>query len=594
MLGRNMFDTARRVWPVVLAVAFITPQPLTAAEYRTIDGSGNNAGNHTYGQTGQLLLRQGSVNYDDAVGAVDASRPNPRAISNAVFSQAGPLHDTRGLSDWVWVWGQFLDHDITLSLTDPSNGSLSVTIPTDDPTFAPYGLGGSTIDVSRSNFSGSPRQQINNITSWIDAGNVYGGNMDEAGVDRAAWLRTFNGGKLKVSDGGALGDLLPLTEAGAPEMANKNMPMMGDNTFVAGDVRANEHTALLSTHTLFVREHNRLADIIAATNGSLTDEQIYQRARKIVGAELQAVTFNEFLPALGVSLSGYAGYDDSVNPGIANEFANAAYRMGHSQVSSTVLKLNPDGSEWAQGHLALSDVFFTPTMIFDGGLEPVFQGLAAQIQQNTDSKLADELRNQLFMRFIPGQDPNDPGQLVANATDLASINIMRGRDHGLPTYNDARTAYGLAAATSFADITADTALQSALASVYSGVDEVDMWVGGLAEDHLAGASIGELINAVLSDQFTRLRDADRFWYQNDTAMGGVNDDFLESAMWDGMSMTSVLDWLNGLSLSDVIKLNTSMANMQHNLFFAQTVPEPGTVVLLAAGGAIVLARRKRI
>ena len=98
--------------------------------------------------------------------------------------------------------------------------------------------------------------------------------------------------------------------------------------FLAGDVRANEQVGLLAFHTLFVREHNRLADKIvkkykrALPSGtSERDEHIYQLARKIVGAELQAITYNEFLPALlgpmAPSMVKYTGY---------NRYSQSRYR----------------------------------------------------------------------------------------------------------------------------------------------------------------------------------------------------------------------------------------------------------------------------
>ena len=95
------------------------------------------------------------------------------------------------------------------------------------------------------------------------------------------------------------------------------------------------------------------------------------------------------------------------------------------------------------------------------------------------------------------------------------MDIQRGRDVGLPDYNQAREDMGLARVNSFAEITSDVAVQQALASVYDSVDEVDAIVGGLAEDHVAGAMVGELFQTIISEQFVRLRDGDRFWYENE-------------------------------------------------------------------------------
>ncbi len=135
----------------------------------------------------------------------------------------------------------------------------------------------------------------------------------------------------------------------------------------------------------------------------------------------------------------------------------------------------------------------------------------------------------------------------AGGFDLASLNIQRGRDHGLPDYNQARIDLGLAPVTSFADITSDLELQAALEATYGNVDDIDAWVGGLAEDHLPGASVGELVYTVLTDQFTRMRDGDRFWYQN---------------VYSG----EALDKLESISLSDVIMRNTGIEHIRDNVF----------------------------
>ena len=372
-------------------------------------------------------------------------------------------------------------------------------------------------------------------------------------------------------------------DAGATGMANDTL--IGPHVFVAGDVRANEHAALTSMHTVFVREHNRLADWISATQLDLPldpiarDEEVYQRARKLVGAEIQAITYNQFLPSLGLQLPSYAGYSESIDPSVTNEFATAAYRMGHSQINGTSLRVNSDGTLIAAGPLNLFEGFFDPTTLTDeGGLEPLLRGLAMQVQEATDAKMSDGLRNLLFTGF-PGGGP------VANGTDLAALNIQRGRDHGLADYNTTRVALGLDAVTQFSDITSDPDLQTQLASIYGSVDAVDLWVGVLAEDHLPGSCVGELTTAILSDQFVRLHDGDRFYFENDTDL----------AMWlspDGSDATA-LDWLRGLTLSDVIQANTAVAGLRANVF---VVPEPMALTLYLIGAAafsLHVRRRQR-
>ncbi len=309
---------------------------------------------------------------------------------------------------------------------------------------------------------------------------------------------------------------------------------------MAGDVRANETTSLTTLHTLFVREHNRLVDEIAAEHPEYTDEQLYQEAKAIVEAEIQAITYNEFLPLLlgPNALDEYSGYNESIDPDIANMFATAAYRVGHTMLSSQIQRLNDDGSESDYGNLQLRDAFFRPDLIVnEGGVDPILRGLADGKANMIDASVVDDVRNFLF---------GPPG---AGGFDLVSLNIQRGRDHGLASYNDAREAYGLARVTDFSDITSDVELQNILKDLYGTVGDIDPFVGGLVEDRVDGAMVGELFLAVLVDQFSRLRDGDRFWYEN---------------RFSG----DMLAQLQSIGLADIIERNTDIDHIQDNIFLA--------------------------
>ena len=234
-----------------------------------------------------------------------------------------------------------------------------------------------------------------------------------------------------------------------------------------------------------------------------TDEQVYQAARARVIGEIQAVTYKEWLPALlGQNpIKPYAGYKAGVNPAVSNEFATAGFRFGHSIVGPDIEFLDNNGNKVADP-VSLAQAFFNPSIVKGVGIDPVLKYLVSDPSQEVDLKVVDQLRNFLF---------GAPGQ---GGLDLASLNIQRGRDHGLADYNTTRAAYGLPRVTDFAQITPDTVLQGKLRDLYGSVDKIDLWVGVLAEKHLPGASVGATARAIIADQFTRLRDGDRFWYQN--------------------------------------------------------------------------------
>jgi hypothetical protein len=373
----------------------------------------------------------------------------------------------------------------------------------------------------------NPRQQITSVSTFMDASMVYGSD-----AVRANALRTFQGGLLKTSDG----DLLPYNTALFPN-ANDAHIFSDDKLFLAGDVRANENAELTAIHILFLREHNLLARAIAEANPGLNDEKIYQQARRLVAAEIQAITYREFLPALlgSRAVRPYAGYRPGVNPGLATEFSTAAFRIGHTMVNDDVEFLDNDGEE-IRDELPLAFAFFNPALLEETGPDPLLKYLAIDNAQEIDTKLVDGLRDFLF---------GPPG---AGGLDLASLNIQRGRDHGLPGYNAVRRAYGLPAVTSFAGITRDGEVQKKLAALYGSVDSIDLWVAGLAEDHLPGSSVGPTFARIIVDQFERMRDGDRNWYER---------------IFSGRQ----LEALQATRLSDIIRRNTSITKIQDNVFF---------------------------
>ena len=487
-------------------------------EVRRYDGSQNNPTEPDWNKSDTVFLRQTQTSYADGLDAPSGlDRPNPRHISNQVMDQRGRYQDERGLSNMVWAWGQFLDHDVTFT-PNPGAPDWNIVVPTGDRHFDPDGTGVVMIPFSRSSAapgtgagSVTPREQVNGITGWIDGSMVYGSSLERANA-----LRSFEGGKLKTGDG----DMLPHNTMGLPN--DNPMRRPEESLLAAGDVRANENLGLLSLHTVFLREHNRLVEKFAAENPSLGDEHLYQMARKVVGAQIQHVTFNEYLPSiLGEgALKPYDGYKPDVDPRISNTFSTAAYRMGHSQIEPIIWREGSDGNAIPEKDIALLHAFFAPERLTEGGVEPLLRGLTAFIQEPTDEGISVALRNMLFGR---------PGR---GGMDLAAINIQRGRDHGLPNYNGIREAFGLSKVESFQDISQDSAVVSKLQQTFGTIDKLDPWVGMLCEDHEPGAAVGETIRTVLADQFERLRDGDRFWYQNDPDLVDLRGEIESTSLTD--------------------------------------------------------------
>ena len=353
---------------------------------------------------------------------------------------------------------------------------------------------------------GAPRQQLNSASSFLDGSAIYGSTADVANA-----LRVHAGGLL-VSDGGAASPIaanLPLATA-VPLASGAPLPManeVGREAVMraAGDPRACENPALLAIHTLFLREHNRLAAAYVAANPTAGDDAIYLAARAQNVAQLQRVVYKEYLPALGVSLPPYAGYKPAVDPRVDNFFATVAHKFWHGALTGLVERNDDASVESPSGHLLLLRAFFSPSRALSAGVDPVLRGLAEHWSNSGSPRMDDTLLNYFY---------DYANATARGASDLLARDIQRSRDHGIPDYNTARAALGLAPVTSVSQITSDPTLQSALTALYGGVAGIDALVGGLAEDKAAGAALGPLFMASVAEQFARTRDGDRFYYEN--------------------------------------------------------------------------------
>jgi peroxidase len=479
-------------------------------EFRSIDGTGNNLEQSNLGAAGTDFARVGPAQFEDGF-ITPVEGPNPREISNVVVAGQGDLANPEGLSGMMYAWGQFIDHDLDLSMSDGTT-HIDIPIPADDPNFVP----GSTIPLTRAvidpntGTSGNPATAVNSITHWLDASMVYGSDQATANSLR------LSDGHMKTSDG-------------------NNLPIV-NGMFVAGDVRAAENPDLTALQTLFAREHNYQVDRLHELHPNWTGDQLYENARAIVTGEIENVTYKEFLPHLlgSDAISPYQGYDPTVDPSITEEFAGAAYRFGHSIVSADLEQTGEQGQ--LLGSQQLKDAFFETPEQFNaaGTADALLRHLAGDQSNALDTHIVDDLRNFLV-------DPPD-------GMDLAAINIERGRDLGLGTLNQTREALGLEPYTSFDQITSDPQTAANLATAFSSVDKVDLWTGGLAEDHVTGAMVGETFRTIIGDQFEALRDGDRLWFENQ----GFDH--------------KALQMIENTTLSDIIERNTDTEHLQNDAF----------------------------
>jgi heme peroxidase len=605
-------------------------------EIRSLDGTGNNKAHPDWGAAHIVYPRVAPAAYVDGIEQMPDG-PNERYVSNRIFNDVSTtIYSPRNVSMWAFVWGQFLDHTIALRLGRRQTGEDGdpANIPTDDTDPLeqfPNPIGAvfmnRSIPATGSGVTG-PREQVNQLSSYIDATAIYGND-----VPRLSWIRegagdgnlANSGARLLMRDGYLPRRFSRGNPDAAPNMVIGAMPDPGQAA-VAGDQRANENPMLLSLQTLFAREHNR---IVARLPKWMSEEDRFQVARAVIIAEQQYITYNEFLPALGLDLPAYSGYKASVDASITNEFAAIGYRA-HSMINNELTvtarasRYDKDTIDWLKSlDITVTyhgdevrvvaphgfNTFFQPDLIERLGLGPVLKGVSMMPMCKNDETIVNKIRSLVA-----------PGAV----NDLAAVDVHRGRDHGFPSYNEIRKAYGLAPKKSFKDITGEdsedfpadplltpgneinsphcvdfvalfdlhgrpttaeadnavrgvrrTPLAARLKAVYHDVDKVDAFVGMICEKHLPNKEFGELQHAIWRRQFAALRDGDRFFYKNNPLL-----QFVRRSFGIGYETT----------LGDLIARNTDVARheLPRHVFFAGFEGEVDEQVHQGAAAAVVV------
>jgi len=510
----------------------------TSARYRSFNGRCNNL---NYPENGAKDETQNRLLYPAFADGVSKPRtfgkngrllPNPRKITLDVHKDEDHLDPQFTL--FVMQWGQFVDHDITLTpeATGLGNSKLqchcnsvhpecfNIPYPEDDRSH------GNTqcIEFARSlaaQTSLGTRENVNGITAYLDSSQIYGSEACEA-----ANLRQ-DGGFLKTSQQDFRHkSLLPQFPKEADCRAQNGL------CFYAGDARVNEQPGLTAIHTVLVREHNYIVTKLGEMNPHWDDERRFQEARRIVVAENQHITYNEFLPrllgrhfidvfSLDLLTSGYFnGYDQECDAGILNEFSTAAYRFGHSLIRNTFALFGPGRRGRSLDEVTLHNHFHNPDIMKNSdNMDQMLRGLLLTPMQENDANMVSELTDHLFEK---SSDPFSGG-------DLAARNIQRGRDHGIPAYIHYREICKLEAVNSFDDLRdyMDDVTVGRLRGVYDDVADIDLFTGGLAERKIKGAMMGPTFACIIGLQFSHLRKCDRFWYENDLANIKFSSDQLQ-------------------------------------------------------------------
>jgi peroxidase len=510
------------------------------SKYRTIDGSCNNEQSPHWGMSRTPFERLLRPTYDDGVYAPRtrsvtrrATLPSARLISSTVSEDIN--NPDRNFNLFVMQWGQFMDHDFTkfgvfkfengrgiqccrngnFITPAPHTACNPIPIPDNDPFYSNYDQ--KCMEFIRAlpapRIGGGPGfvNHLNHLTAWIDGSTVYGNNNEVA-----SFLRLGRNGQLKISGSeNRVRSYMPRFQ-----YPNEDPCTAGGESvscFIGGDERRiNEQIGLTLMHTMWLREHNRLAAELQTRNPHWEDEKVYQEARRIVIAEIQHITYNEWLnlivgPArmtrhnLYPAQSGFStAYNDQINPGVLTEVSTAAFRFGHSLIQG-FFHIFEQGATNSRDSVQLREIFDDLSMFNKpDDLNGILRGLSRSPMQVFDPFVTEELTNHLFQK-----KGNEFG------LDLVSLNIQRGREQGTPTYNQIRQQVcGLRKATSFADLSREIPQQTIqkLQSVYAHVDDIDLFIGGISETAVPNGILGPTFSCLVANQFDRFKRGDRYFY----------------------------------------------------------------------------------
>uniref|UniRef100_A0A8C4V728 Eosinophil peroxidase n=1 Tax=Falco tinnunculus TaxID=100819 RepID=A0A8C4V728_FALTI len=548
--------------------------------YRTITGECNNRRHSHLGSSNHAFARWLPAVYEDGVsvprGASEGKLyngfplPLVRKVSNEIAYTANEnITQDEELSLVFMHWGQWVNHDIDLT---PASGAgvnpelhcethcafkspcFPIKFPPDDPRML---RSNSCMPFIQSASVCNPgtftREQINAVSSFLDASTVYG---SEDSVAKSIRNQTNQLGLMAVNqnftDAGL--ELLPFENKmkSVCVLTNKsaNIPC-----FKAGDKRVTENLGLSALHTVFLREHNRLVTELKKLNPHWDGEKLYQESRKIVIAINQIITYRDYLPLLLAEETSkwiplYSGYNETVDPRVSNVFS-LAFRFGHTSVQPFVSRLNnsfqPLGSF---SHVPLHLTFCaTWRIIKEGGIDPLIRGMVADhaklMKQN--QLLVEELQNHLFE------------QTEIMGLDLAALNMQRGRDHGLPGYNAWRRFCGLSQPQNvdeLSEVLGNSKLAKKFMDLYGTPDNIDLWIGAIAEPFAPHGRVGPLLACIIGTQFRNLRDGDRFWWEK-----------------PGVFTQQQLHALRNISLPMVICGNTRIKKIPRDVFKVNSYPE---------------------
>lgn len=507
---------------LTVLIALTSGVSLDEVPVQRFDGWYNNPLNPSWGGVGRALERNITPAYaDDTYRPSGWDRPNPRWVSNELFGAdhlpKGQVANERNLTALFAFFGQIVQHELvdTDDVTCPIE-ILETPVPRGDPEFDPEAEGDKHLPYERSSYDqdtgqspNNPRRQLNRASSYIDGSFLYGNSLV-----RTEFLRQPNSGKLACED----------KWGKFPMRNNVNLPYhpfsfrytRSEQLWRLGDNHVFENPAVLAINLAFYRYHNKVVDVILKKGANMdkNSDEVFDMARRKVIATIQNVMVYEWLPTLiGMELPPYTSYKPWVKSDVTDIFEAGAinYIMtlipsGISQLEKTTCYIRSDGPYPAKRLCKTYWNAMDTVYEHEDSTAEIILGLAHQMAENDDTFVVEDYRNKFY------------GPAYHTNHDAVLLTIMKGRDYGLPDYNTVRRTMGLEPKKSFEDVNVELSRTNPeLMEVFKRIHKndlstVDMFVGGMMETTSKGP--GELFRHILYDQFIRLRDGDRFWFEN--------------------------------------------------------------------------------
>ena len=529
---RNLYDT--NDLPAAVKPKLPAPAPETLTE-RTPDGAYNDLNLPSMGMAGTRFGRNVPLphGYQEAPDRI--LDPNPRVVSRELLTRHEFIPAT-SLNLLAAAWIQFMVKDwLSHGEGDPQH-VFELPLAADDKWPQPPLTVLRTLpDPTRTGDEDGPQTFLNTETPWWDASQLYGGGTTAR--DKLP-RRTGTGGKLIIGAGNRL--VLP----DDPALSPATVPgwWLGLNMM----------------STLFVLEHNAIADALSSAYPQWADEELYQRARLVLAGLIAKIHTVEWTPAIIAHPTTVTAM--SANWwGVAGERIHQVFgRISGSEVLSGIpgsaqdhfgvpYSLTEEFSIVYRMHPLIPDDYTFRRSADDGVIsELTFPEIAGPYAQDLTGRID---MGDIIYSFATAH----PGALVLNnyprflqqfqrpdndrLMDLAATDILRTRELGVPRYNEFRRLLHLRPAGSFEELTDDPEQLAALRRVYRDIDSVDTIVGMFAEKKPAGFGFSDTAFRIFILMASRRLNSDRFFTADFTP---------EVYTPAGMA------WLEGTSMIDIV------------------------------------------